>query len=134
MKKAGPFPSVAESSKARSFRPLDDCHSAYARGISEGLSRRQYPTEESTLPSGIALDRSGNVLVADTGNSTVKKVPHGCLTSDCVTTLGGGFSVPYGVAVDRSGNVFVADTGNSATYEIPPGCVAAGCVAATVLK
>ena len=51
-------------------------------------------------PSGVAVDGSGNVYVADHGNSAVKEMPPGCASSSCVTTLGGGFSQPYGVAVD----------------------------------
>jgi sugar lactone lactonase YvrE len=73
-------------------------------------------------PSGVALDSSGNVYVADTLNSAVKKIPVGCISATCVTTLGSGFSGPRGIWVDGSENVFVADTGNNAIKEI----VAAG--------
>ncbi|MGC2211138.1 MAG: Ig-like domain repeat protein [Candidatus Korobacteraceae bacterium] len=68
-------------------------------------------------PQGVAVDRSGNVFVADTGNSAVKEIlAVGGYTT--VNTLGSGFYYPSGVAVDRSGNVFVADTYNSAVKEI----------------
>jgi hypothetical protein len=70
-----------------------------------------------SLPQGVAVDGSGNVFVADFGNSAVKEVlAAGGYTT--VNTLGSGFSFPTGVAVDGSGNVFVADTGNSAVKEI----------------
>ncbi len=60
-------------------------------------------------PAGVAVDGSGNVFVADTGNSAVKEiVAAGGYTT--VNTLGTGFYAPYGVAVDGIGNVFVADT------------------------
>jgi sugar lactone lactonase YvrE len=80
------------------------------------------------LPQGVAVDGSGNVYVADTSNSLVKKMPAGCATSSCVTTLGGGFSNPVSVAVDGSGNVYVADFGNTAVKEMPGGCASSSCV------
>ncbi|MGA7886700.1 MAG: hypothetical protein WCA44_13230, partial [Acidobacteriaceae bacterium] len=68
-------------------------------------------------PHGVAVDGSGNVFVADTGNNAVKEIlaAGGYATVD---TLASGFSRPSGLAVDRSGNVFVADTGNNAVKEI----------------
>jgi len=73
-------------------------------------------------PSGLAIDRLGNLYVADTGNNAIRKVaPDGS-----VSTLAGGgepgyldgvgraarFNGPVGVAVDRDGVVYVADTYN----------------------
>jgi streptogramin lyase len=80
------------------------------------------------LPHSVAVDASGNVYVADNGNSAVKEIPAGCATSSCVTTLGGGFNGPQGVAVDATGNVYVADTSNSAVKEMTPGCASSSCV------
>jgi streptogramin lyase len=68
-------------------------------------------------PGGVAVDASGNIFVADTGNSAVGEI----LASSgytSVISLGSGFNSPQGVAVDASGNVFVADTGNNAVKEI----------------
>lgn len=73
-------------------------------------------------PSALAIDRLGNLYVADTGNNAIRKVaPDGS-----VSTLAGGgapgyldgigraarFDGPVGVAVDREGIVYVADTYN----------------------
>ncbi|MGA2867488.1 MAG: NHL repeat-containing protein [Verrucomicrobiota bacterium] len=84
--------------------------------------------------NGVAVDSAGNVYVADTGNSTVRKVTPG----GAVTTLAGlagnsgsadgtgsaaRFSGPTGVAVDSLGNVYVADTGNSRIRKLTPGGV-----------
>ena len=69
-------------------------------------------------PTGIAVDASGNVFVADTGDTAVKEIPLGCASAGCVNTLGSGFSGPSGVAVDGSGNVYVADTGNGMVKEM----------------
>jgi formylglycine-generating enzyme required for sulfatase activity/sugar lactone lactonase YvrE len=74
------------------------------------------------MPWGVAVDGSGNVYVADTNNSRIRKIT----ASGDVTTLAGSgspgygdgqgaaasFSMPRGVAVDASGNVYVADTYN----------------------
>ena len=72
-------------------------------------------------PYGVAVDASGNVFVADNGNSAVKEIVavNGVVSSTSpVNPVGSGFSGPTGVAVDASGNVFVADNGNSAVKEI----------------
>jgi len=64
-------------------------------------------------PSGVAVDGSSNVFVADAGHSAVKEIlAAGGYTT--VNTLGSGFNSPPGVAVDGSENVFVADAGNNA--------------------
>jgi len=69
-------------------------------------------------PANVAVDASGNIFVADAGNSAVKEIPAGCITSTCVVPLGSGFNGPNGVAVDASGNVIVGDTLNNAVKVI----------------
>jgi hypothetical protein len=71
--------------------------------------------------SGVAVDGSGNVFVADGSNGVVKEfvaVGGVVSSSSAVNTLGSGFTSPTGVAVDGSGNVFVAVQGNSQVKEI----------------
>ena len=82
-------------------------------------------------PCGVAVDGSGNVYVADSWNSTIRKItPSGEVTTLAGTaynfdsTDGTGsaarFNRPTGVAVDASGNVYVADTQNYTIRKITP--------------
>jgi len=67
-----------------------------------------------SLPTGMVMDSSGNLYVADFMNNAVKEIlaVNGSIpATPTIVTVGSGFSLPLGVAVDASGNVFVADGG-----------------------
>jgi sugar lactone lactonase YvrE len=74
-------------------------------------------------PLGLCLDSSGNLLIADSYNSCVRKVN----SSGVISTVAGNgprgdadggpaasaqLDYPYGLAVDASGNLFISDSGN----------------------
>jgi len=75
-------------------------------------------------PAGIAIDRNGLLLIADTGNHRVRRVgPDGVITtiagSGRQSFCGDGGSAtdacldtPMDVKVDALGNIYIADTGN----------------------
>jgi len=96
-------------------------------GSSDGVG----PAARFNAPEGVAVDGGGNVYVADTNNSTIRKVT----PSGTVTTLAGAagqtagtdgigtaarFNGPYAVAVDSAGNVYVADFFNATVRKITP--------------
>ena len=90
------------------------------------------PAVKTTLfaPSGISLDKAGNVYFAEAGASAIRRLsPSGLLS----TVAGGGvpgfagdngpaiharLGRPQGVLVGRSGNLYVADTENSVIRSI----------------
>ena len=81
------------------------------------------------LPSGIAVNKSGTLYIADSGNNVIRMVAGGIITSFAGNHLPGfagdtgaassaEFLNPNDVAVDSSGNVYIADTGNSVIREV----------------
>ena len=63
----------------------------------------------------MAVDGSGNVYIADTGNNAIKEWNAATQNGQHPGLLGA--ESPDGVAVDGSGNVYIADTGNNAIKE-----------------
>jgi len=91
-----------------------------------GFQGDQGPALNARLssPQGIAIDRAGNLYVADTGNHRVRRItPDGRITTvagtgtaglngDVKLALEAQLNGPTAVAVDPLGQVHIADTGN----------------------
>jgi sugar lactone lactonase YvrE len=79
----------------------------------------------TSFTGGVAVDKEGNVYIADSYNHRVRKVGlDGVIrtaagngisgqTGDGGLATGATLNHPGGVAVDSSGNIFIADTGNA---------------------
>jgi sugar lactone lactonase YvrE len=111
---------VADANRIRRIRP-DGVVATFA-GTRAGFADGPGASAAFDTPSALAIDRLGNLIVADTANNAIRKVaPDGS-----VGTLAGGgapgyldgigraarFDGPVGVAVGRDGTVYVADTYN----------------------
>jgi len=83
-------------------------------------------------PSGVAVDGSGNLYIADSHNHRIRKVSAGIITTIAGTGTPGfsgdggaataaELSLPSGVAVDATGNVYIADTNNHRIREVSGG-------------
>ena len=74
-------------------------------------------------PTGVAVDVTGNVFIANSSGSTsswLLKVPPG---GGAPTAVGSGLSFPFQLAVDVKGDVFIADSSNNRVVEVQPGPV-----------
>ncbi|CCQ90480.1 conserved hypothetical protein, contains NHL repeats [Nitrospina gracilis 3/211] len=105
----------------------------YAGTGNEGYNGDNMPALRTNLdkPFGLAVDKHGNLYIADRGNNRIRKVDAG---SGLMSTIGGdgGFffigdngpayrasiAGPTDVAVDDEGNVYVADRNNNRIRKI----------------
>ncbi len=94
--------------------------SSYLQGVGSGPQIEFLPGTESIVPKsgavypfGVAVDASGNIYIADTGNNRVLKETVSGASYTETTIATSTLSFPGAIAVDGAGNVYIADTGNS---------------------
>ncbi len=107
------------------WRGSPDGTLAKIAGAAPGVAPTQTATSALQVnlagPQGLAVDSSGNIYIADTGNNIVRKVtPDGTVQTIAGTGTAGfagdggpatsaRFNGPEGLAFDSSGNLYVAD-------------------------
>lgn len=98
------------------------CVTTFAGSGTKGFQNGPAATAKFNRPSGIAIDKQGNVYVSDTNNHSIRKID----TLGNVSTFAGSgtsgfrdgsgtqaqFNSPNGLAFDSAGILYVADTEN----------------------
>ena len=72
-----------------------------------------------SMPEGLAIDGSGNLFIADSGNNRVVELPESGAGFGAPLTILSGLSSPTGLAVDWKGSVYLSDTGNNRVLMLP---------------
>jgi hypothetical protein len=101
-----------------------------------GYSGDNGPATSAALnePYGVAVDASGNVYIADTNNTVIRKVSGGVITTfagngrygysgDSGPAASAQLCAPMGVAVDTAGNVYIADNNCSVIRKVSDGII-----------
>jgi sugar lactone lactonase YvrE len=90
--------------------------STFAGDGTPGLADGTGTTAEFNAPSGIAIDRYGNLFVSDSNNQRIRQItPTGVVSTLNINIL---LSGPQGIAIDASGNLYVVESGKSLIRKI----------------
>jgi sugar lactone lactonase YvrE len=101
--------------------------------LSNGAITTVATSDQLNEPSGVAVDSSGNLYIADSGNYRILEV-----STEVITTVAGGtqnfggdngpaidaqLSAPHQVAVDSAGDLYVADSNNNRIRKVSNGII-----------
>lgn len=115
------------NNRIRKITP-DGMVSTLAGKTKKGSANGKGAAASFSHPDGIAVDRSGNVYVADVGNNKIRKItPDGTVSDYAGTGKRGSdngplntasFYRPFGLTIDGGGNLYVADYQNNLVRRI----------------
>ena len=113
---------IADSGNNRIRKVSGGVITTIAGSGAAGFSGDGGPATSAALsnPVGVAVDRTGNLYIADLGNNRVRKVSNGIITTaagsgaigyfgDNEPAVSAQLNKPYSVAVDSAGNLYIAD-------------------------
>jgi uncharacterized protein (TIGR03437 family) len=125
---------IADTGNRRIIKVVNGGPSVFAGNGTLGYSGDGGPAVDASLgdPMGVAVDAAGNVYIADTFNSLIRKVtPDGIISTvagDGIQAYFGDGNIataaalyfPHDVTVDSTGNVYIADTFNYVVRLLQP--------------
>ncbi|MGB5700211.1 SMP-30/gluconolactonase/LRE family protein, partial [Muriicola sp.] len=88
-------------------------------GSTSGFADGQGTAAQFSFPTGITVDKQGDIYVTDVSNNRIRKIsPEGNVTTlagDGTTTQ---FNQPQGITIDAFGDLYVADRSNNRILKI----------------
>jgi uncharacterized protein (TIGR03437 family) len=125
---------IADSSNNRIRKVSNGVITTIAGNGTQGFSgdNGSATSAQLSFPDGVAVDSSGDLYIADSYNSRIRKVSAGLITTVAGNGITGIYgdngpatsaelSLPQGVAVDSRGNLYIADWGSNRIREVVNG-------------